>query len=167
MAAARGVMGRDAVAGLCGTSPRTGLGPDPGQRHLDPPLGTGLAVPGRGPGVPSWRAGHHRLGTRAGLARRRAHRDRGLRAYRQQLHAGSAGLGRRQALHRHHWDTVTGSASLALAPRRPAAAGGMLSSSQGDPRACDMSQPVPRRMIGTMTTYVAGLALSLAAVLVL
>jgi uncharacterized membrane protein YecN with MAPEG domain len=34
-------------------------------------------------------------------------------------------------------------------------------------RAGDMSQPVPLRMIGAMTTYVAGLALSLAAVLVL
>jgi hypothetical protein len=30
-----------------------------------------------------------------------------------------------------------------------------------------MSQPVPLRMIGAMTTYLAGLALSLAAVLVL
>ena len=34
-------------------------------------------------------------------------------------------------------------------------------------RADDMSQPVQLRMIGAMTTYVAGLALSLAAVLVL
>jgi hypothetical protein len=31
----------------------------------------------------------------------------------------------------------------------------------------DMSQPVPLHMSGAMTTYVAGLALSLAAVLVL
>ena len=34
-------------------------------------------------------------------------------------------------------------------------------------RAGDMSQPVPLRMIGAITTYVAGLALSVAAVLVL
>jgi hypothetical protein len=34
-------------------------------------------------------------------------------------------------------------------------------------RAGDMSRPVPLRMIGAMTTYVAGVALSVAAVLVL
>jgi uncharacterized membrane protein YecN with MAPEG domain len=34
-------------------------------------------------------------------------------------------------------------------------------------RAGDMSQPVPLRMIGAITTYLAGLALSVAAVLVL